>query len=99
MKSSDAIKKSDLETETKEAIYTNDAVRTSLNENAGSSAPIYSNDNYAQDKQSLNIAAKSVGTPANDYCEVDRVIRGRIQCDSEYEQLEHGKNQEPQPIY
>ena len=88
VKVSDAIKKSDLEIDKKEAIYVNDVVGINLNENAGSSVPIY-----------INSGAKNIETPTSDYCELEGVAAARIQSDSQYEQLDHGRNYEPLIVY
>lgn len=84
MKLSDAVEISDLETGWKEAVYMNDAQGTSLNENAGSSVPIYSNDNSTEVEKSLNSGAKNFETPTSDYCQLEGVATERIQRDSEY---------------
>ena len=91
MKSSDAIKKSDIETDRKEAIYMNVIgypVGTSVNENIRSLVPIY-----------INSGVKNFKTQTIDYCEIEGVTSGGIQCDSQYEKLDHRRNYEPLIVY
>lgn len=99
MKSSDAIKSSHLETGRKEVICMNEAQGTSLDKSASSSVPvlIYSNVSSTEAEISLNSGAKKLETPANIYCELEGVDTRRIQCDSEYEQLNHWRN--PMIVY
>jgi len=67
----------------------NDVVGINLNENAGSSVPIYINGSATNFKT----------TTPSDYCELEGVARGRIQCDCQYEHLDHGRNYETLIVY
>lgn len=75
------------------------AQEASLNENAGSAIPIRSNDNTTEVEASSNIGAKNFETTSCDYCELEVVATGRMQSDSQYEQLDHRSNYEPLIIY
>lgn len=99
MKYSDAINTSDLETDRNEAILTNAALGISPNSNAGSTCIILSNDGSTEVKNSLNIGARNFDIPTSDYCELEKVVTGGIQCDSQYQQLDHGKYYDPLIVY
>ena len=88
LKSANAIKKSDLETDRNEAIYMNDSMGTSVNENTRSSVPIYT-----------NRGVRSLETRTSDYWELEGVISGGIQSDNQYEKLDHRRNYEPLIVY
>lgn len=96
---SDAIKKSDLESDRKEAIHVNDAQGTSFNVNAASSVPIYTEISYTDFEKTFNRGVQNFETSTSDYCEIDEVTTGGIQSDSQYEHFDHGENFEPLTIY
>jgi len=94
-----AVKASDIDTDRKEDSGMHLAQKASLNENAGSATPIRSNDNTTEVEASSNIGAKNFETTSSDYCELEVVATGRMQSDSQYEQLDHRSNYEPLIIY
>jgi len=87
------VKSSDAET------YQNEAQGPSLSENAGSTFPICSNGNFTEVVASFNNGANKLETTTSDYCELEEVARGGIKRDSQYDQLDHGRNYEPFTVY
>lgn len=83
----------------KEAIYVNEPLETSLNKNIGSSFPIFSNVSSKEVEKSLNSSNQALKTPASDVCDLEGVATGRIQSDSEYEELDDGRNYEHLIVY
>jgi|SRR6218665_127678 len=97
VKSSSAVKMSDLETDRIDTI--NNIQETSLVGKAGLTFLVCNNDNYTEGEMHLNSGAKNFETQTNDYCEIEGVATGRIQPDSQYEQLDLGINYEQLVVY
>lgn len=99
MKLPDTVKTSDMGNGGKEDIYVNEALGTSLNKNNDSSFPIFSNVSSKEVEKSLNGGKKALTIPASDVCELEGLATGRIQSDSEYEELDDGRNYEHLIVY